>query len=255
MILNTRNANISTTSIPVLLTLSLLCLFPSNVHPAKTNEMELMISMYVRENLDAKVFENGGERRTYAVELLDQEKANAGNLGIQMGSLNESQLKAIQPPANSQEKGVQEFKIIQYLLKQEEMNDVTQFSPEEERCLVLRRFVASLPFTNADFDDWFILRSMAQEYYPISYRELTLKLLTDSTLFEPQDHEHLMLDLIELAKYKTTFLQVVQRLGLTKVPVYTGNSQELREKANEKMEEYLEKKFIFWAISPKRRPS
>ena len=247
MTLIKRNVNISTNTIPVLLFLTLLCLLPSNVYQAKSNEMELMISMYVRENLDATVFQNGGERRTYAVELLDREKANAGNLGIQMASLNETQLKAIQPPANDQEKGMQEFKIIQYLLKQEEMNEVTQFSPEEERCLVLRRFVASLPFTNADFDDWFILRSMAQEYFPISYRELTMKILTDSTLFEPQDHESLMADLIELAKYKTTFLQVVQRLELTKIPVYTGNSQELREKANEKMEEYMEKKIYILA--------
>ena len=240
MTLYTRTTNTDTTSIVII---GILCLFILPTIPTKNPEMELMMSMYIRENLEARVFQNGGERRTYAQQLLENERINADKFGIRMTVMNDDQIARIQPPQNENEKTAQEFQIIQYLLTQPEMNDVTQFSPEEERCLVLRRFVSSLPFSNTDLDhsDW--VSSISNEYEIISYRELTLKLLTDPTLFAEGQHQKVLQDMLKLAKVKAILVNAFNEMHLDTSQIARGNSEGLHQTAADLIQQLVLEKY------------
>lgn len=225
----------------LLLTLALTLLL-TPMTSVKNAQMEMLISKYIAEHMDAVVFQHGFAQPEKTKTLLENEFENLERLGWDMGGFSKADIAALESPSTLQEKQKVEFEMIQYMLFEPEMEEVTNFSANEERCMILRRFVSSLPFTNPDFQDPNFIRAITSQYDPVSYREMTLKIINDKGLFSPQDNLKIKSDLQKLLTAKKTFHLLVQRLSLENVPIYVGDSQAIRAVSIDKLKTFVKNK-------------
>ena len=225
----------------LLFTLALILLL-TPITSVKNAQMEMLLSKYIAEHMDAVVFQHGFAEPEKTKVLLEKEFENMERLGWDMGGFSKANIAALKAPATLQENQTVEFKMIQYMLQQPEMEEVTNFSINEERCMILRRFVSSLPFSNPDFQDPNFIREITSKYDPVSYREMTLKIINNKDLFSESDNAKIQNDLRKLLTAKKTFHTLVQRLNLENVPIYVGDSQAIRAASLEKLKSFVKTK-------------
>lgn len=222
--------------------LLLLAIFLNPIIGGKNIEMEIRISKYIADNTDSKIFEKGFAQAEETHEMLVKELKDLQELGIDTRTFEKAKNAAIKPYEGAEQKKMYELAMIRYLLDQPEMMAVTNFSKTEMRCLIMRRFVSSLPFKNPEFANTNILTQITDQYNPISYRKLALKILLDKGLFSEQNMAKIKVELRNLIQTKQAFYKAMQDLKMENVPIYIGDTDKIREVALEKLEVFQNEK-------------
>ena len=128
----------------------------------------------------------------------------------------------------------EEFEVLEYLMNQPEMEEVTQFNEQELQCLALRRMVSSAPFNNEVFDPNFF-QKVRDEYQATSMRTLSLKLLVDEGFVTKDEIEENKALVGELVFQKKTFMELLSSDEKQNLPIVAGNWDKVKEAATEEI--------------------
>ena len=136
------------------------------------------------------------------------------------------------------------LKIQNLIEKNRALQKYTNFDKVEENCILVRKYVRSMPFNNKELDDSFYYKMIRDKYKPISYRTLTLKLLQEQTFFGAEETEEIEHNIFMIRKQKKQLLKMLHKekedYFLLKI-----TNQEVIDKAQKIIEKITEQKTKF----------
>ena len=90
------------------------------------------------------------------------------------------------------------------VLDKGENSEYREFSTIEWNCLVVRKFMKSMPFNFPEFDDNFFYTKIRDRYKGISYRHMAMNILKNQTFFPEEVNEEIQAKLAQVRQYKLT---------------------------------------------------
>ena len=195
----------------VIVTAFLLSL-PQRSLCAKNQEIENLISEY----LDEKVKEDG-----------DKEDGVVNN----------------HTPLNFEQEKVRQFRIVEYLFTQPEMDKLTILTPQEQQCFELKRFAASVPFNNNLLDTSGIFSRTRDQFHGISFRSLVYKLILDEAFVTTTMYSTIKPDVNAIVNLKQEFFRVATKAEIAKMPIVYGSWKNILEKGEEEIERLTKSKY------------
>lgn len=87
-----------------------------------------------------------------------------------------------------------------------ELRNLREFSLEENNCLLLRQYMESMPFNLDIAVDSFFFKKIRDEFKPISYRTMGLKLLKEQTIFDEETNREIQRNIGKIRGYKQKLL-------------------------------------------------
>lgn len=205
-----NNTKIGRSISKIIFTLAIVMTIAQFGKSTKDQEMENMITTYLHE----KIKTQDGLEINHALPVLsfEQEKAR-------------------------------QFKMIDYLFKQPEMEKVISLTPEERQCFELKRFVASVPFNNDLLDTSKILQKTRDQFEGISFRSLVYKFLLDDAFRGTENYTLAVQNYHSLIDMKQKLIDTLNEQEMNKMTIVNGKWDKTLEKGQEEMDKLEKSKY------------
>lgn len=167
-------------------------------------------------------------------EYLQEKMASEQNQNIQ----NSSNL-------NFEQEKVRQFRIIEYLFQQPEIETLTRLTSQEQQCFELKRFNASLPFNNPLLETSNFFSSTRDQFQGISLRSLIYKLLLDKSFMNSEHQNSVIAVFDDLLESKQEFINIATEKENRELPIVYGGWKKILEKANNELESLESEKLSY----------
>ena len=148
------------------------------------------------------------------------------------------------PALTFEQERARQFRMIDYLFKQPEMDKVISLTPEERHCFELKRFVASVPFNNEMLDTSKLFQKTRDQFEGISFRSLIYNFLMDEAFDGTQIFNEANQNYQSLLTMKQNFFNMLNDQEMQKLTFVYGKWDKTLEKGQEEMTK-LEKSKIY----------